>query len=137
MSYPGNFNSFINTANARSADLKLTVFGPSAATALGGGIFSSTDGTSGDLYFTIVGLSSETVQVTRSMDGTNYSAALLPIDLSTGMPVAADTLAAGRYVLPLKVFGSTHYVKFVKSSTSEIIAVAVAEPYGNPNHVGV
>ncbi len=42
----------------------------------------------------------ETMALTGSVDGTNFSAALLPIDAAVGTPVTAATLATGNYVIP-------------------------------------
>ena len=134
MSFPGNLAPFINTANPRLASGVHALYqGTAAAT----GTFSCSDGVTGDIEFRIAGLSGETVGVTISWDGTNYSAALKPIDMATGLDAAAATLGNGVYSLPMKRFGSPRYVKFTKSSTSETVAVMVVAFYAVPSFVGI
>lgn len=42
----------------------------------------------------------ETFALAGSSDGTNFSAALKPVDASTGVEVTAATLATGNYIIP-------------------------------------
>lgn len=121
-----NVNLFGNSSEPIGSAVYVVLFGPSTAAALGGGIATIPDDVNGDIEFQIEGLSSETMGVTISDDGTNYSAALKPFDVTNGVIVSAATLADGKYRLPLKDFGTPKYVKFIKSSTSESVAVALA-----------
>jgi len=123
-----NVNSFGNAAEPIAANLGVALFGPSAAAALGGGVFTVPENHNGDIVFQIAGISSETMAVTVSYDGTNYSAALKPFNITNGVIVASADLAAGKYSLKVKEIGSPRYVKFTKSATTEVGAVAIAVP---------
>lgn len=74
----------------------------------------------------IAGLASETIALTGSTDGTNFSAALLPLDYTvttgTGNFVAAATLTNGTFKIPY-TWPFSHY-KFLKSSTSDVATVS-------------
>jgi len=122
-----NVNSFGNTAEPIAANAGLGLFGPSAAAALGGNVFSVPNDCAGDIVFQIAGLTGETVGVTISFDSTNYSAALKCYDVATGLIVAA-TLTNGTFKLPIRDLGTPQKIKFTKSSTVEVAAVAVAAP---------
>ncbi len=120
-----NVNLFGNTSEPIGSAVFLDVAqGTAAALAT----FTLPDDVNGDIDFELVGLSSETVGVTISDDGTNYSAALKPFDIANGVIVSAATLAAGRFRLRIQDFGTPKYVKFTKSSTSETCAVGLAAP---------
>ena len=120
-----NVNLFGNTSEPIGSAVYVILFGPATLANMGGGIATIPDDANGDIEFQIEGLSSETMAVTISDDGTNYSASLLPFDVTNGVIVAAATLADGKYRLPLKDFGTPKYVKFTKSATSESVAVAL------------
>lgn len=76
----------------------------------------------------ISGLGSETIALTGSTDGTNFSASLLPLDYTastgTGNYVAAATLGNGTFKIPYSWPFSSY--KFVKSSTSDTANVTFA-----------
>lgn len=76
----------------------------------------------------ISGLTVETFAVTGSTDGTNFSAALIPLDYtpSTGKGgyAAAATLGNGTYKFPATWNFSSY--NFTKSSTTELATVAFA-----------
>ena len=128
MPYQPNHNDATQTADVRVGSVAYTLFGPSAAANLGSGVFTLPDAVSGDVEFKILGLSTETIGVTLSMDGTNYSAAQKVVSASTGLDTANATLANGTYKLPILRFGSPKYVKFTKSATTDVAAVAVCVP---------
>jgi len=134
MSYQPNENLFMNPAKVRTSSVCYGVW-YSSATDMGHsfygtsdfstvhGVFATPDGIAGDILVSLVGLSSETIQIYMSADGTNYSAALLPVDDVTGLDTTSATLGAGRYRFAASRFGSPKFLKFVKSSTSEIVVV--------------
>ena len=72
----------------------------------------------------ILGLTGETIALTGSVDGTAYSASLIPLDATTGGYAASGTLANGQYIFPA-TWAFTHY-KAVKSSATETCAIAIA-----------
>jgi len=130
MVYVANTGNFYNSGDVNSTESKLYLFGPSTAANLGGGITAALNfPVRGDIIFVIAGLTSETVGVSISQDGTNYSAALVVVNAATGVDTANATLGNGTYLLPFLRFGSPMYVKFTKSSTTESAAVACAVPY--------
>ena len=94
------------------------------------GVFTLPDSIDSRVLVTIGGLSSETMAITMSNDGTNYSAALLPVDDATGLDTTAATLANGRYRFDTLRFGSPKFMKFTKSSTSEtgLVVAVCASP---------
>ena len=140
MSFQPNSNLFGNPAKVRASGVCYGVW-YSAAVDMGHsfygtdlsptvhGVFTMPDGVSGDILVSLVGLSSETMYIYMSEDGTNYSAALLPIDDVTGLDTTAAELTAGRYRFPMLRFGSPKKLKFVKSSTSELVVVVADVPY--------
>jgi len=65
-----------------------------------------------------------TIALQVSNDGTNYSAALIPFDVATGLPAADATLSEGKYLIP-KNWSFSHY-KFTGSSTSDVKTIAFA-----------
>ena len=67
----------------------------------------------------------ETIAVTASLDGTNYTATLLPFDLSTGLDHATGALATGNYVIPYRVHSSFNFFKFTKSGAVNPSSVAI------------
>lgn len=73
--------------------------------------------------FIVAGLSSETVGVQISSDGTNFTASMTDIQsITTGKRVTAATLGNGTYEINGKVFSK---IKFVKSAAVETIIVSV------------
>lgn len=128
MSFQANTNYTFGGQSPDSLDVSYALIGPSTAANLGGGIFTLPDGVNGDIKFTIASLSTETIGVTISTNGTNYSAALIVVNAATGKDTANATLGNGTYALPLLRFGSPKYVKFTKSSTVDTGTVAVAVP---------
>lgn len=68
------------------------------------------------MTFVISGVSTETIGVSFSSDGTNFGAAVRPIDAATGALAAASALAAGTYKLDVAGMG---IVKFTKSAAAE------------------
>lgn len=65
-------------------------------------------------------LTAETIAVTGTKDGTNFEAALKPIDTATGQPVATTALPVGIYILPV---GYMKY-KFTKSGAVNVGTVS-------------
>lgn len=76
----------------------------------------------------ISGLTGETIALTGSTDGTNFSASLLPLDFTTttgtGNYVASAALGNGTYKIPYTWQFSSY--KFVKSNTVETANVTFA-----------
>lgn len=68
---------------------------------------------------TLVNLGSETVALTGSIDGTNFSASLIPIVATTGL-LGVAALTNNTYTIPTS-WPYSHY-KLVKSSTSDTLA---------------
>lgn len=101
------------------------------------GVFTVPDGVSGDIIFKLLGLSAETVGVTLSADGTNYSSAIIPVVATTGLDAAAATLSDGLYVLPLLRFGSPKFIKFTKSSTSSLAVITAMVPSAVESYSGL
>jgi hypothetical protein len=77
-----------------------------------------------DAVFEYITNGTETVQVFGSYDGTNFSSALVPFDVATGLPAANAVLEEGAYILP-RTWNFNHY-KFTGSSTSDIKTIAFA-----------
>lgn len=73
----------------------------------------------------IAGLAGETIQLTGSLDGgTNYSAALAPVDAATGVPSTVTALPNGTFYLdPRWPFNN---YKFVKSAAVGGCAVSLS-----------
>lgn len=61
----------------------------------------------------VITISTETIGVSFSSDGTNFGAAVRPIDCATGALAASSALAAGTYKLDVAGMGM---VKFTKSA---------------------
>jgi hypothetical protein len=114
----------ITDISGSPAEAQIALFGPSTAANLGGGIFTIAENSSSDIKFTIASLSTETIGVTISNDGTNYSAALRPIVDSTGKVAANATLGNGAYTLRKADIGCPKYVKFTKSAAVDTGTVA-------------
>lgn len=74
--------------------------------------------------FTLV-LNAETVVCTGSVDGTNFSAALAPIDQSTGRPASSTNLASGTYTVPVQ--WPFQQLKFLKSAAVNQGVVSVLQ----------
>lgn len=74
--------------------------------------------------FELITNGAETFQLTASNDGTNYTAALLPFDVATGLIAADTTLSEGKYTIP-KNWSFSHY-KFTGSSTVDVKTFAFA-----------
>ena len=73
------------------------------------------------IAFDVSGLSSETISITASVDGTNYNTAKCrPISMATGAVPASSDLVNGLYVLDCRPFYS---VKLTKSATSDTAVV--------------
>jgi len=73
------------------------------------------------IAFDVSGLTSETVSITASVDGTNYNAAKCrPISMATGAVPASSDLTNGLFVLDCRPFYS---VKLTKSAASETVLV--------------
>lgn len=123
-----NLKDFSNSADPIGGHPFVDLLGPSAAANLGGGIVTIPGSICGNMDFQIEGLSTETIGVTISYDGTNYSAALKPFDRTNGVIVSAATLADGKYRLHFEEYGSPIYVKFTKSATTDVAAVAFGAP---------
>ena len=140
MSYQPNENLFTNPAKVRTAgvcygcwystavDMGHSFYGTDLTPTVHG-VFTTPDAVCGDILVSLIGLSSETVSIYMSADGTNYSAALLPIDDVTGLDTTADTLGVGRYRFSVLRFGSPKKLKFVKTSTSELVVIVAEVPY--------
>lgn len=64
----------------------------------------------------------ETVAVTGTHDGTNFEAALKPINTATGLPAASTALVAGTYIL------TQNYRKY-KLTKSAAVQLGVAAYY--------
>jgi hypothetical protein len=140
MSQVPNSNLFTNPAKVRTAgvcygcwysaavDMGHSFYGTDLSPTVHG-VFTTPDAVCGDILVSLIGLSSETMYIYMSADGTNYSAALLPIDDVTGLDTTAAELTAGRYRFPILRFGSPKKLKFVKSSTSELVVVVAEVPY--------
>jgi len=79
----------------------------------------------GDMKISTVS-TAETIAITASTDGTNYSATLIPFDLSTGLDHPTGALATGNYVLPVRIHGAFQFFKFTKSGAVNPSSVAVA-----------
>jgi hypothetical protein len=79
----------------------------------------------GDMKISTVS-TAETITITASSDGVNYSATLLPFDLATGLDHATGALATGNYVLPFRLHSSFQFFKFTKSGAVNTGIVAVA-----------
>jgi hypothetical protein len=95
------------------------------AAAVGEAIFPSIHGYDVlEAKFEYITNGAETLELTGSNDGTNYSAALVPFDVATGLPAADATLSEGKYLIP-KNWSFSHY-KFTGSSTSDVKTVAFA-----------
>lgn len=94
------------------------------ATAVGTSRFLPQD-TLSDITVIIDGLSGETVQIQYSFNGgTNWqSAALLPINASTGNPVTSAALVNGTYVIPFKKHSDINMIRFVKSASANTVRV--------------
>lgn len=137
MSYQPNSNLFMNPAKVRSTATTLAIFGPSTAANMGGTVFTVPDNATGDIDFIVKWLSSETIGVTISDDGTNYSDALIPVVATTGLDAAAATLGNATYTLEILRFGSPKYVKFTKSSTSETCTIACCVSNVVASHAGL
>ena len=74
-----------------------------------------------ELAFDITTISTETVNLTSSFDGVNYSTVKLrPINMNTGALAAASDLAAGMYFLSIEAFG---FIKFTKSAAVETVNI--------------
>jgi hypothetical protein len=78
----------------------------------------------GDMKVSVVA-TAETIAITASTDGVNYSATLLPFDLSTGLDHATGALATGNYVLPYRLHSQFQFFKFTKSGAVNPSSVAV------------
>lgn len=68
----------------------------------------------------------ETIAITASNDGVNYSATLLPFDLSTGLDHTTGALATGNYVIPYRLHSAFSFFKFTKSGAVNPSSVAIA-----------
>ena len=79
----------------------------------------------GDMNVSVTA-TAETVSVTASTDGVNYSATLLPFDLSTGLDHATGALATGNYVFKYRMHSPFMFFKFTKSGAVNPCSVAVA-----------
>lgn len=79
----------------------------------------------GDMKVSVVA-TAETVAITGSFDGVNYSGTLIPFDLSTGLDHATGALATGNYVLPYRLHSAFQFFKFTKSGAVNPSSVAVA-----------
>lgn len=78
-----------------------------------------------DAKFEYITNGTETVSMTGSYDGgTNDSAALKPIDATTGLPAASTDLAEGVYIIP-RTWNFQSY-EFTGSSTSDVKTIAFA-----------
>ena len=121
-----NTNYSINTSDKVVAIANVKLLGPTASATMGA--FTVPDGVMGDIDFVIGGLTTETVTVAISQDGTNWSAALKPVQGATGKDHPTTTMTTGYYTLPVLRFGSPKFVKFTKSAAVEVASVAVAVP---------
>jgi len=73
------------------------------------------------VFILTMSATTETVSMTVSVDGTNYSTTTVrPLDLLTGALFASNTIKAGVFKLDVKGIKS---VKFTKSSTSETATI--------------
>ena len=72
----------------------------------------------------VLSLTAETLALTGSTDGTNFSAALVPISATTGGYFSSAALSTGEYQFP-STWNFSHY-KVVKSSSTDSCAVAIA-----------
>ena len=77
-----------------------------------------------DIVFEYITNGTETIELTGSVDGTNFSAALVPFDVATGLLAADATLSEGSYIIP-STWNFSHY-KFTGSSTSDVKTIAFA-----------
>ena len=90
----------------------------------------------GDLVFSTVS-TTDTISLTASTDGTNYSAKLNSVagsehpifDLSTGLAHASGDLPTGTYVIPYRFWHNWQTIAFLKSGTSAVASLAVAKAY--------
>lgn len=72
----------------------------------------------------ILGLAAETLALTGSVDATNFSSALIPINATTGNYYSSATLTNGQYLFPSN-WAFTHY-KLTKSSATDTGIIAIA-----------
>ena len=79
----------------------------------------------GDLYISTVS-TAETIAITASTDGVNYSATLLPFDLTAGLDHATGALATGNYKIPYRMHTPFMFFKFTKSGAVNPASVAVS-----------
>jgi len=77
----------------------------------------------------ISNIGAETMAITGSVDGTNFSSALIPIDQSTGRPYASAALGNGTFTLPSN--WPFRFYKFTKSlavTAAGVSAIAITLP---------
>ena len=72
----------------------------------------------------ILGLAAETLALTGSVDATNFSSALIPLNATTGGYYSSATLTNGQYLFPSN-WAFTHY-KLTKSSATDTGIIAIA-----------
>ena len=79
----------------------------------------------GDMMVSVVD-TAETIAITASSDGVNYSATLLPFDMTAGLDHATGNLATGNYKIPYRLHSAFNFFKFTKSGATNPSSVAVA-----------
>ena len=79
----------------------------------------------GDMKVSVVA-TAETIAITASTDGVNYTGTLIPFDLSTGLDHATGNLATGNYVIPYRIQAPFNFFKFTKSGAANPCSVAIA-----------
>ena len=116
-------NASTTFANQRKIDdPKLTLYVATAAAV--GTLTSPIPYATGDMKISTVS-TAETIAITGSFDGVNYSATLIPFDLSTGLDHPTGNLATGNYVLPYRLHSPFQFFKFTKSGAVNPSSVAV------------
>lgn len=127
MSTPQSEPCVFNNPSAQGLDLQIKQITGTAA-AIGSVTLTRVPGASHNVKqkFVISGLTGETIDIKGWLvgGGATKSAALSPIDDSTGLPVASTNLGNGTYIIPArwKFFGYT----FTKSNTVETGVISFA-----------
>ena len=127
MSTPQSEPCVFNKASAQGLDLQIKQITGTAA-AIGTVTLTRVPGAAHNIKqkFVIRGLTGETITIKGWVvgGGATLTAALAPIDDSTGLPVASTNLGNGTYVIPArwKFFGYT----FTKSNTVETGVISFA-----------
>lgn len=103
-------------------DPKLTLFVQTVAAV--GTLTGSIPYAAGDMKISTVS-TAETIAITGSFDGVNYSATLIPFDLTTGLDHPTGALATGNYVLPYRLHTAFQSFKFTKSGAVNPASVAI------------